>query len=215
MTPKQRAFVQELTVDWNAAAAARRAGCSARSARQVAARWLTKDDITAAVAEAMAKQAKRTGVTADRVIEELARIAFSDPRTVFRNGKLQPPSAWSDEDAASISSIEVSQKYGVQIRRWSKTEALSILAKHLRLIPDRLEATVTVENPAADYWRAQMPDEKLERLLVLIEAELHGVPLTLAEQAEKRALRIEAENGPQQRAPLQLVARDRSKAERP
>src|SRR3954467_14617733 len=78
LNDRQARFVAEYLVDLNATQAAIRAGYSAASARQMGAENLSKPDIQAALAEARAVRGRRTEVTADRVVLELARVAFGD-----------------------------------------------------------------------------------------------------------------------------------------
>lgn len=75
MTPKQRRFVEEYLVDLDAAAAARRAGYSERTARQIGYENLTKPDVAAAIAAARAERAARTELTQDMVVKGLLREA--------------------------------------------------------------------------------------------------------------------------------------------
>ena len=77
LTARQAAFVAEYMIDLNAAAAARRAGYSARTAEAQASRLLANVKISAAIAEAQAARAKRTEITADRVLKEIGLIAFA------------------------------------------------------------------------------------------------------------------------------------------
>jgi phage terminase small subunit len=152
LTPKQAAFVREYLVDLNATQAAIRAGYSAKTAASIGEENLRKPDIKAAIAVAMAERAKRTEVTADRVVQELAKLAFSDIRRIARwektpigeaiEGKPAPPevtllhlvdSADLDDDAAaSISEIKAT-KYGPAIKVHSKRDALVDLGRHLGL----------------------------------------------------------------------------------
>ena len=76
MNEKQRRFVAEYLVDLNASAAAERAGYAPRTARQQGSRLLTYVDIQAAIEQAQEARQVRTEVTADRVVQELATIAF-------------------------------------------------------------------------------------------------------------------------------------------
>ena len=82
MTAKQTRFVDEYLVDLCAAGAARRAGYSERTARTIGAENLTKPDIAAAIGAGHRAAAKRAELRADRVLEELRRIAFADIRDV-------------------------------------------------------------------------------------------------------------------------------------
>ncbi len=77
LTPKQARFVEEYGVDLNATQAAIRAGYSKSSAKVIASQNLTKLNIQAAIAEAQAARAKRTKVTGDAVVTELALIGFA------------------------------------------------------------------------------------------------------------------------------------------
>jgi phage terminase small subunit len=201
MTARQQRFIAELLVDGNAAAAARRAGYSERTARQIANELLTKPDIRAAVEEARARQLERVAADAQakaqRVLLELERVAYSDVRTIFADGRILPPHLWSDDTAAAISAIEVAPKTGLRVRRWNKVAALVELRRHYW--PERVEAKVMVNDEAQpDMALRQLPQAKLDRLIVLTDAALIGVPLNQVEQAERRALADEAFAPPQQ-----------------
>lgn len=78
LTPQQAAFVTEYLVDLNATQAAVRAGYSAKTARAQGSRLLMNADIAKAIETAKANRTERTGITADRVLSELERLAFSD-----------------------------------------------------------------------------------------------------------------------------------------
>lgn len=78
LTRKQQLFVQEYLVDLNGAQAAIRAGYSKKTASVIAAENLSKPYLSQAIQKAFAERSRRTQVTQDRVIQEYARIAFSD-----------------------------------------------------------------------------------------------------------------------------------------
>ena len=77
MTAKQERFVQEYLIDLNATQAALRAGYSGKTARSIGAENLSKPDIEKAIADALEARRLRTEITQDRVLEELAAIAFA------------------------------------------------------------------------------------------------------------------------------------------
>lgn len=80
MTPKQARFVSEYLIDLNATAAAKRAGYkNPEIGRQI----ITKNNVAAAIASAIKKREKKTEITAERVIKELANIAFLRSDEVF------------------------------------------------------------------------------------------------------------------------------------
>lgn len=80
LTPKQAAFVAEYLVDLNATQAALRAGYSAKTAFRIGAENLQKPAVMQAIAEAKAKRAERTEVTADMVVQRLALVLVADHR---------------------------------------------------------------------------------------------------------------------------------------
>jgi len=75
LTAKQKAFVQEYLVDLNATQAAIRAGYSAKTAGSIGQRLLTKVEIQAELAAAMAARGERTEITADYVLRRLKEEA--------------------------------------------------------------------------------------------------------------------------------------------
>lgn len=146
LTAKQRRFVEEYLIDLNATQAAIRAGYSKKTAHSVGWENLQKPEIQAAVSEAQAKRTERTGITQDRVLEELAKVGFSDLRRVLTaTGGLISPQDWDDETAGAIGSLEVVVRpspevdddgnRGIEhvhkIKAWDKLSALEKIGKHL------------------------------------------------------------------------------------
>lgn len=78
LTPKQERFVDEYLVDLNATQAAIRAGYSEKTAGSMAAKLVAKSCILDAIADAKDARAKHTEITAERVLNELAKIAFAE-----------------------------------------------------------------------------------------------------------------------------------------
>jgi phage terminase small subunit len=154
LTPKQERFVLEYIVDLNATQAALRAGYSPKTAMEQGYQLLQKTSVAQAVQAAKAAQAERTGLTADRVLQEIARLAFVDLRKLFAaDGSLKPITDLDDDTAAALASVQVDELWEQvddhrqpvgqtkKIRLWNKTENLTLLAKHLRLLVDRVELT--------------------------------------------------------------------------
>jgi hypothetical protein len=73
--PKHRSFVAEFLVDLNATKAAIRAGYSAKSAHVHSARLLADARISAAIAEGQKRRLDKLGITAERVLSEIALLA--------------------------------------------------------------------------------------------------------------------------------------------
>jgi len=94
-------------------------------------------------------------VTQDRVLLELARIAFSDVGAVYDEyGHLLDVNNLPLGTAAAIASWDVFKKNPtagrgtvehIRIRFWDKVRALELLAKHLGLLDDRLDVSGSLE----------------------------------------------------------------------
>src|SRR5215210_4507441 len=84
LTDKQARFAEEYLLDLNGKQAAIRAGYSEDTAEQQAARLLRNVKVAAAIAAGQAARSERTQVTADRVLRELADLAFFDPADLVR-----------------------------------------------------------------------------------------------------------------------------------
>ena len=71
LNPRQVRFIEEYTVDFNATQAAIRAGYSEKTARQIASKLLTDIDIQAGIAASQAKISRKTGITKERIAQNL------------------------------------------------------------------------------------------------------------------------------------------------
>lgn len=158
LTPKQRRFVAEYLIDLNATQAAVRAGYSRRTAVKIGSENLTKPDIAREIQRAMDERAARTGVTAERVLREIAAIAFLDIRKAFNtDGSMKPLDQLDDETAAAIAGLEVYEELdqeGVvvlgrvkKLKLSDKIGALTLLARHLGMLNDKLTLKGDAENP--------------------------------------------------------------------
>lgn len=78
LNDKQRRFIEEYLVDLNATQAAMRAGYSERTAQEQASRLLSNVMVQAEIGKAKAKRSKETGITAERVLDEVASLALWD-----------------------------------------------------------------------------------------------------------------------------------------
>jgi len=148
LTPKQRLFVQEYLIDLNATQAAIRAGYSVKNAEFQAHCLLKNPKVKQAIKLAMYEREQRTKVTQDRVIQELAKIAFINPTDVVDSYDASLHNGAAREDTAAISSIRVKrlptrEGFGVEreIKLHDKIRALELLGKHLRLFNDKLNIT--------------------------------------------------------------------------
>ncbi|MED3623249.1 MULTISPECIES: terminase small subunit [Neobacillus] len=146
LTAKQKRFVEEYLIDLNATQAAIRAGYSPDSARAIGAENLTKPDIRARIDKALAERSKRTGINAERVLRELARIALVNPANVIDFEEATISGDASEDDLAAIASVKVKTIPGEngdiverEVRLYDKNRALELLGKHLGMFKDKLE----------------------------------------------------------------------------
>lgn len=153
MTPKQARFVEEYLIDLNAAAAARRAGYSPRRSEMIGYENLTKPYIQAAIEAAQRERSARTGITADRVIAEIAKIAFADPRKVMTWGPcgvvLRDSAELTDDEAAIVSEVaETRTESGgsVKVKLYSKLDALEKLARHVGVYNHETSKDIVIVN---------------------------------------------------------------------
>lgn len=150
MTKKQRLFVTEYLIDLNATQAAIRAGYSVDTAGEIGHENLKKPEIQKAIAKAMAERSKRTGVNQDRVVQELAKLAFINMTDVIDgNGKIKDDA--TEDDKACIESIKYKKSdtdTGTSVERevkiGSKLKALELLGKHLCMWNDKMDVNVAV-----------------------------------------------------------------------
>src|SRR4051812_12343972 len=161
LNDRQRRFVEHYLVDLNATQAAIRAGYSAATANQIGARLLANVKVAAAIAEAQAARSRRTEVTADRVVLELARVAFGDPRRVMSwgpgGGKLRPSAELADEEAAIVAEVgETTTKDGgsLRVKTVDKLGALRLLGQHLGMFGEGKVAVTVATSPAVAELQA-------------------------------------------------------------
>ena len=154
LTHKQELFCQEYLVDLNATQAATRAGYSVRQAGVIGYENLKKPQIAARIKEAMAEREKRVHITQDRVLQELARLAFSDLRRAFKDdGTLKLPQEWDDDTAAAMAGVDtITSSVGGEdesplslttkkVKVFDKGAALTLAMRHLGMLNDKLEVT--------------------------------------------------------------------------
>ena len=143
LTPKQQRFVEEYLVDLCATQAAIRAGYSAKTAYSAGQRLLKHVEVQAAIRKAAEERSKRTEITADRVLEEYARIGLGDIRHVVGweadKVTLKPSEELTDDVAAAIGEVQQTSNGDLKVKLHSKVAALDAMAKHLGLFVNRHE----------------------------------------------------------------------------
>ncbi len=147
MNERERRFCEEYLIDLNAVNAALRAGYAPGTARNASC-WITprnpkKPRLREEIDRRIAERSRRTGVNADRVVRELARIAFADMADVMDITASDVRENIAHDDTAAMARIKRRQTpSGVEceIRMHDKNRALELLGKHLGLFTDNLRA---------------------------------------------------------------------------
>jgi phage terminase small subunit len=154
---RQKRFVEEYLVDFNATQAAIRAGYSAKSARSIGCENLTKPDISEAISDRL--------MSATEVIARLTDIARGDIKDLMRvtpMGYELKLMVKDDEDIFKVNPYtklikKIKQKVTTIMPRnqdgeekeivetdlelYSALEALNLLGRHHKLFADRMELT--------------------------------------------------------------------------
>lgn len=97
-------------------------------------------------AEALAKAQEITGISVERTLKELGRIAYFDVRRLYReDGSLKPIHEWDDDCAAAVAAIDQVEEfagkgedraligYTKKVRVFDKNSAIEKAMKHLGL----------------------------------------------------------------------------------
>lgn len=152
MTDKQKIFADEYLIDLNATRAYRKAypNCKKDSSADAAARKLLGNTrIQKYISDRMEERQKRTEVTQDRVLQELAYIAFArvtDYATVRDDVvKIKNTDELTEEQIRAISGIKEG-KFGIELKLNDKEKALELLGRHLGMWNDKLD----IKTPAID-----------------------------------------------------------------
>ncbi len=148
LTEKQQRFVDEYLIDLNATQAAIRTGYSVKTANEQGARLLANVSIQQKIAEKMAERSKRTGVNQDRVVLELAKIAFVNAADVIDPESATIKEGATNDDTAAIQSVKVKKGKGEgverEIRLNDKLKALELLGKHLGMWNDKTDVNINI-----------------------------------------------------------------------
>jgi phage terminase small subunit len=150
LTAQQRIFVAEYISEFprNGKAAAIRAGYSPKTAENQASRLLTNVKVQEMIDKQLEEQEKRILVSADRVINEIADIAFddisnylefyNDPDTGDVRTKIKDSKTINTKNIAEVS---CGKDGSFKFKLYCKDNALSMLGKHLKLFTDKTEIT--------------------------------------------------------------------------
>ena len=155
MTDKQKIFCDEYLIDFNESRDEKVAYPDCKTdaaARANSSRLLTNDNIQEYLKTKRAELGNKMEITQERVLKEMARIAFGDVRKLYDdNGSLKFIKN-IDEDAASIiAGIETAEAfegygedremigYTKKVKLADKAKALDMLGKYFGMFKDKIE----------------------------------------------------------------------------
>lgn len=161
LTPKQMRFVDEWLIDFNGKQAAIRAGYSAKTAEVTAAKLLRNAKVQAEIARRQKDLQKRTEVSQDRVVKELARIAFANiadylhvetqtrtkddgTEVTYQIVMLSETEDLSVDQRAALANVK-QRVNGVEIKLHDKIKALELLGRHIGMFTDKLEVKGAID----------------------------------------------------------------------
>jgi phage terminase small subunit len=157
---RQEAFCQEYIVDLNQAAAAKRAGYTESRAHITGAELMADPRVQARIAELQRERTARTQITQDRVLQELARLAFFDIRKLLHpDGSAKLITELDDDTAAALAGMDIFEEFAgsgeerIQIgytKKYKITDkkgSLELLMRHMGMLNDKLKLQGDAANP--------------------------------------------------------------------
>lgn len=183
LTEKQKIFVNEYLVDLNATRAYKVAYPNVKKDDTAAVngnRLLRNAKVKEYLNERMKEREKRTEITQDKVLEELAAIAFSNGSKYAKvieeivydengevlldhNGNIVKQKVvelvltdeLSETDKKAIASIKKGRN-GIEISTCDKVRALELLGKHLGMFKEKVEVSGNINNPYEELTTEQL-----------------------------------------------------------
>lgn len=147
LTKKQKIFADEYLIDLNATRAYRVAYQSVKREETAAvngSRMLRNAKVAEYIQKRMKDRQKRTEITQDRVLEELAAIAFArvTDYAEVKDGQaiIKDTGNLDEQQARAIAGIKEG-KFGVEIKLNDKEKALELLGRHLGMFKDKVEVS--------------------------------------------------------------------------
>ncbi len=168
LTDKQKLFADEYLIDLNATRAYKAVYKNCKNDKTASAngsRLLTNANVAEYINQRMKDREKRTEITQDKVLTELAAIAFAkgsdfaqvveepviqggkyivNPDTgkvkTYKTVEVFPTEKIPEEKRKAIAGIKEG-KYGIEVSQCDKVKALELLGRHLGMFKDKVELT--------------------------------------------------------------------------
>lgn len=190
MTDAQKRFCDEYLIDLNATRAYKVAYPKCKkdeTANAASSRMLRNVKVQEYISEKQKEIEERTEITQDKVIKELANIAFFNIKNIYNNnGTLKAIKDIDEETIRAISSVKVLQKAGamkisinmegkdnevpiehiqeqtIEFKTNDKVKALELLGRHLGMFKEKvtIDGNVNTNNPFSG-----MSTEELRKIL--------------------------------------------------
>ncbi|PYU18701.1 MAG: terminase small subunit [Acidobacteria bacterium] len=155
LTARQKRFIAEYLINPNATKAAIAAGYSKKTAEVAGSRLLRNVKVSQALAKKSNALYADLEISARKVLQGIAQLAYFDPRKLFdEDGRLKPITELNDVTAMAVYGIDVQSLYShfgkgqaQEIGTISKIKLadrglnLERLGRHLKLFTDRVEVT--------------------------------------------------------------------------
>lgn len=182
----QKRFVDEYIIDpSNITACAKRAGYSPNSAGQMGSNLLKDPRVQAAIKEETGAAVQRTGITKERILLELAKIAFANVGDILTLDPVTKrmgidPEKLTRETTASLQELSVttgSRGTTVKVKQADKITALINMGKHLGMFKDQLEVSgnVSLQRLIEDSFKDE-PSAIQNQPLEVIDTTYQEVP---------------------------------------
>ena len=143
-------FAAEYVVDHNATRAAVRAGYPAKWGSVRGLYKMRRPAVRLAIAEREAILLAGSDLTPERVLREVARVAFADLGRLYApDGRLLPVPVMDDDTLAGVESIQIYRtrtRRRIRVRALDKTRALAMLGRYFRRNAPTIEGEVLGES---------------------------------------------------------------------
>ncbi|MNO36208.1 Terminase small subunit [compost metagenome] len=191
LTAKQKRFIEEYLIDLNATRAYKAAGYSVKSDNAAAVeghKLLRNPKIASEVQKSMDDRSERTKITADKVLQEFAKIGFAKITDYLKvNTAERVVDYKEDEDEEGnitrrpifdmVQSVEIfdtdevdsikmdavaeitETKYGISLKLHDKVSALEKIGRHLGMFKDKIEHSGGVSHTHSHDLRNLSPEE--------------------------------------------------------
>ena len=155
LTAKQKVFADEYLIDLNATRAYKVAYPNVKKDETAAAnssRMLRNAKVEDYIRKRMKDREKRTEITQDMVLKELAKIGFAnvtdfvtiEDKGILRVVQVKTTDEMPGDKMGAIAGIKEGAN-GIEIKLNDKGKALELIGRHLGMFKDKLEVSGTLE----------------------------------------------------------------------